>query len=80
MGRIQSRRSTSSKKTTLILDATPLIYLYKSNLAKHLQKLGARREPLHPAKARQEKELRQLPSFMRVDYPSQLLLIFIEYF
>lgn len=40
MGRVQSRRSARSKKTTLILDATPLIYLCKSNLAKYLKVLA----------------------------------------
>lgn len=40
MGRVQSERPAGSKKLSLIFDATPIIYLCKVNLAKHLVSLG----------------------------------------
>lgn len=42
MGTVQSEGSVSTKKPTLIFDATPLIYLCKANLSNHLRELGVR--------------------------------------
>lgn len=41
MGGVQSKRSPDTKAPTLILDATPLIYICKSQLAQHLKVLKA---------------------------------------
>lgn len=41
MGGVQSKRSSDTKAPTLILDATPLIYICKSKLAQHLKVLKA---------------------------------------